>query len=104
MKDLGIDAVTIVSEHWCKLHLEPLADYDTEEFDDDEPIEPYFDVGNMVTIPGLSANNPDRNKQFKVIDQRYVERQDLEEDEPGNEPDTDDDGNGEPEDDRTFQG
>ncbi|KAK5092529.1 hypothetical protein LTR70_001891 [Exophiala xenobiotica] len=106
MKDLGIDAVTIVSEHWCKLHPigKPLADYDTEHIDDDEPVEPYFDVGNMVTIPGLSANNPDRKKPFEVIDQRYEEGQDLDENESGTEPDIDDDYSAEPEDDRTSLG
>lgn len=58
----------------------------------------------MVTIPGLSANNPDRNKQFKVIDQRYEEGQSTDEDGPGTEPDTDDDGSAEPEDDRPVNG
>lgn len=58
----------------------------------------------MITIPGLLANNPDRNKQFKVIDQRYEEGQSTDEDGLGTEPDTDDDGGAEPEDDRTVNG
>lgn len=57
----------------------------------------------MATIPNLSADNPDRHKQFKVIDRRYDEGQGPHDEMSNSEPDTDDDRSAEPEDERVIQ-